>query len=63
MRIKIEYYCHDCNYSNRTNLGQPGFQSLETNFDFSDAILHKITNPEHFMKQEISIYGDNDDEY
>jgi len=41
MTIEITYECWTCQHRNRQNLGMPGFELIQTEFDsLSDAINH-----------------------
>ena len=54
MRLKVKYLCHDCHQVNKQELGMPGFELIDCEWEtISAAVNHVIQHPDHWVDTQV----------
>lgn len=63
MLVPVTFYCHDCEFFNRTMLGAQGFVTRQYEFDsVTDVWQHLTENPRHHITAAADVSkGETDD--
>jgi len=56
MEVHLSVKCYDCQHQNIQQMGVPGYELVETEFDsFSAAFNHALLNPDHSMYFDVRV--------